>query len=82
MSEKQMRIIEQLAEIIMDQVEFKDKRELHKFTNDLKNELISLYDPEFIYSESESESSDETDDDGEAEIIITTQDNDGFMKLK
>jgi hypothetical protein len=40
MSEKQMRIIEQLAEIIMDQVEFKDKRELHKFTNDLKNLFI------------------------------------------
>jgi hypothetical protein len=80
MSEIQMGIIEQLAELIMDQMEFKGERELKRFANELKNELLSLYDPDF--KNSESESSDETDDDGEAENIIVTQDKDGFMKLK
>ena len=80
MSEIQMGIIEQLAELIMDQMEFKGERELKRFANELKNELLSLYDPDF--KNSESESSDETDDDGEAEDIIVTQDKEGFYKLK
>lgn len=80
MSEIQMGIIEQLAELIMDQMEFKDERELKRFANELKNELLSLYDPDFKISESES--SDETDDDAEAEDIIVTQDKEGFYKLK
>lgn len=80
MSEIQMGIIEQLAELIMDQMEFKGERELKRFANELKNELLSLYDPDF--KNSESESSDETDDDGEAEDIIVTRDKEGFYKLK
>tara|TARA_R110002167_G_scaffold12566_7_gene53483 strand:+ start:1652 stop:1894 length:243 start_codon:yes stop_codon:yes gene_type:complete len=80
MSEIKMGIIEQLAELIMSQMEFKGERELTRFANELKNELLSLYDPDFKFSESES--SDETDDDGEAEEVKVLVDKDGFMKLE
>ena len=79
MSELQMGVIEQLAEVIMNQLEFNNVKEVERFCNELKLEVIGLYDPDFNYSETESESSD--DDVGEAESIKVSVDKDGFMKI-
>ena len=79
MSESEMGVTEILAELIMTKLDFNNIKEVERFCDELKLEVIGLYDPDFIYSESESESSD--DDVGEAESIKVSVDKEGFMKI-
>lgn len=79
MSEAEMGLLELLSECIMNQLDFNSPKEIEQFCNELKIELISLHDPDFIYDDTESESED--DDVGEPEIIQVSTDNNGFMKI-
>ena len=80
MSELEMGVTEILAELIMTKLDFNNIKEVERFCDELKLEVIGLYDPDFIYSESESESSD--DDIGETEDIKVLVDKDGFMEIE
>ena len=79
MSELEMGVTEILAELIMTKLDFNNIKEVERFCDELKLEVIGLYDPDFIFSESESSSSD--DDVGEIEDIKVSVDKDGFMKI-
>ena len=79
MSESEMGVTEILAELIMTKLDFNNIKEVERFCDELKLEVIGLYDPDFVFSESESSSSD--DDVGEIEDIKVSVDKDGFMKI-
>ena len=79
MSELEMGVTEILAELIMTKLDFNNIKEVERFCDELKLEVIGLYDPDFIFSESESSSSD--NDVGEIEDITVSVDKDGFMKI-
>ena len=78
MCEEEMDFVELLSETIMYKIEFKNKKEIENFCNELKITLLDFHDPDFIYSSSESESS---EDDVEPETIEVAIDNDGFMEI-
>ena len=79
MSELEMGVTEILAELIMTKLDFNNIKEVERFCDELKLEVIGLYDPDFVFSESESSSSD--NDVGEIEDITVSVDKDGFMKI-
>ena len=79
MSESEMGVTEILAELIMTKLDFNNIKEVERFCDELKLEVIGLYDPDFVFSESESSSSD--NDVGEIEDITVSVDKDGFMKI-
>lgn len=79
MSEMEMGMIERLAEIIMEHMEFVDIKEVKTFCDELKIQVVELYDPEYSTESSETE----TDgDSGCEETLEVIKDNDGFLKLK
>tara|TARA_R110000764_G_scaffold53079_4_gene115368 strand:- start:644 stop:883 length:240 start_codon:yes stop_codon:yes gene_type:complete len=79
MSEINMGMIERLAEIIMENMEFVDVKEVKTFCNELRFAVMDIYDPDYNTESSETE----TDgDSGCEETLEVIKDNDGFLKLK
>ena len=60
MSEIEMPVIERLAEIIMENMEFINIKEVKDFCDELKIEVVGLYDPD--YSEEEDSDTDSDSD--------------------
>jgi len=74
-----MGMIERLAEIIMEHMEFVDIKEVKTFCDELKIQVVELYDPEYS---TESSETDTDEDSGCAEDLVVIKDKDGFLKLK
>ena len=79
MSEMEMGMIERLAEIIMEHMEFVDIKEVKTFCDELKITVLDLYDPDY---NTESSETDTDEDSGTEEKLEVVKDNDGFLKLK
>tara|TARA_R110000822_G_scaffold148799_1_gene287797 strand:- start:300 stop:539 length:240 start_codon:yes stop_codon:yes gene_type:complete len=79
MSEINMGMIERLAEIIMENMEFVDVKEVKTFCNELRFAVMDIYDPDY---NTESSETDTDEDSGCAEDLVVIKDDQGFLKLK
>ena len=75
-----MPVIERLAEIIMENMEFINIKEVKDFCDELKIEVVGLYDPD--YSEEEDSDTDSDNSIGTPETVKIIDDGSGFLKLK